>query len=459
MPLWGGRFGSGGPGGDMVAFSSSLGVDLEMAEEDVAGSKAHARMLGAVGILDPGEVTALCDGLDRVLEELRTGAYRPGAELEDVHLAVESRLTELVGEVGKKLHTARSRNDQVATDVRLWLKRRLGTLREALSGLVRALADRAEADRDVLVPGYTHLQRGQPIFLGHHWLAHAWAVQRDCERIDDAARRQDRCPLGACAMAGTPHPIDRVATAAALGFSGPVDNAMDAVSARDHVMEVAAACAIAMVHLSRLAEELVIWSSSEFRLVRLSEAYATGSSIMPQKRNPDAPELVRGKAGRVVGDLTALLVLVKGLPMAYDRDLQEDREQLFDAVLTTTASASITAGCVATLTVQRDRFEEELRGDFLLATELADHLVTRGVAFREAHHVAGRIVGDCEARETDLSGLTLAGLRGFHPAFGDDALEWLDPRRAAERRTSLGGTAPAEIDRQVAALRGWLGPT
>ncbi|MEQ1502798.1 MAG: argininosuccinate lyase [Myxococcota bacterium] len=456
MPLWDGRFG-GGPGADMVAFSSSLGVDLRMAREDVAGSVAHARMLGAVGLLTADEVERLVDGLGRVLGELESGAYLPGPELEDVHLAVESRLTALVGEVGKKLHTARSRNDQVATDVRLWLKSRVPLVRDGLRALIAALCDRVRSDGDALIPGYTHLQRGQPILLGHHLLAHAWAARRDCERLDDALRRQDRCPLGAGAMAGTPHPIDRAMTAAALGFAGPVDNAMDAVSARDHVLEVASACAIAMVNLSRLAEELVVWSSAEFRFVRLSDAYATGSSIMPQKRNPDAAELVRGKSGRVVGDLVALLTLVKGLPLAYDRDLQEDREALFDAVETTAASAGILAGCVATMAIDRDRFEAELAHDFLLATELADHLVTRGVPFRDAHHAAGRIVADCEARGTDLRGLTVASLRAFHPAFGDDALGWLDPRRAAERRTSTGGTAPTEIARQVEALASWLG--
>lgn len=454
MPLWDGRFTSG-PTPEMVAFSSSLAVDLRMVEQDVAGSKAHAEMLAAVGILTADEGRTLVDGLDRVAAELASGVL-PNAEHEDIHLAVEARLTELVGDVGKKLHTARSRNDQVATDVRLWLKGRLVLLRDALRDLVAAFVERAEADRDTLIPGYTHLQRGQPILLGHHWLAHAWAFRRDAERVDDAARRQDRCPLGAGAMAGTPHPIDRHQTAARLGFAGPVENAMDAVAARDHELEVASVCAIAMVHGSRVAEELVLWSTTEFRLIRLSDGYSTGSSIMPQKRNPDAAELVRGKSGRVVGDLVALLTLVKGLPLAYNRDLQEDREPLFDAVDTTIRSAAILAGCLRTLTVDRERFETELVGDFLLATELADYLVTRGVAFRDAHHAAGRIVAECERNGQRLDTLDVEALRLFHPAFGDDALGWLDPRRAVERRDSYGGTAPSEIDRQIRALESWL---
>ncbi len=455
MALWDGRF-SAGPADDMVRFSECLGVDLRMWAEDIAGSKAHATMLGAVGLLAADEVATLLRGLDEVAAELESGAFVPGPEHEDIHMAVEARLTERVGAVGAKLHTARSRNDQVATDVRLWMRSRLGALRGALAELVEALVARVEADGDVLIPGFTHLQRGQPVLLGHHLLAHAWMVRRDAERVDDALKRLDRCPLGAGAMAGTPHPIDRHHSARLLGFSAPVDNAMDAVSARDHLCEATAACAIAMSHLSRQSEELVLWSTSEFALVRLGDGYATGSSIMPQKRNPDAPELVRGKAGRVYGDLTALLTMVKGLPLAYNRDLQEDREALFDAIDTTTACARITAGVWRTLTVRRTRYEAALRGDFFLATELADYLVTRGVPFRDAHHVVGGIVGALEAEGADFTALDLPRLQAFHEAFQADALAWLDPRAAAERRTSFGGTASVEIARQVAALRAWL---
>ena len=456
MALWDGRF-SQGPAEDMVRFSECIGIDLRMAREDIEGSRAHVRMLGEVGLVAPEEVDLLLEGLDRVDEELATGAFVPRPEHEDIHMAVEARLTEIVGPVGAKLHTARSRNDQVATDVRLWMRGALLALRAALADLVGALLDRVEADGEVLIPGFTHLQRGQPVLLGHHLLAHAWMVRRDAERLDDLLKRLDACPLGAGAMAGTPHPIDRHRTAELLGFSAPIENAMDAVSARDHLCEAAAVCAIAMTHLSRQSEELVLWSSREFGLVRLGDAYSTGSSIMPQKRNPDAPELVRGKAGRVIGDLQALLVMVKGLPLAYNRDLQEDREALFDAVDTTTACVRITAGTWRTLEVRGDRYEEALRGDFLLATELADHLVTQGLPFRDAHHVAGRVVAALEAEGEDFSALDLPRLRTFSDHFGDDALSWLDPRGAAERRTSYGGTASSEVRRQVGMLREWAG--
>jgi len=446
------RFG-GETGQEMQRFSSSLAVDLRMAAEDVEGSLAHAAMLARVGLLTAEEGEEMARGLEQIRAELAAGTFCPGDEQEDVHMAVEARLTELVGEAGKKLHTARSRNDQVATDVRLWLKTRLAAVDAALAELIAALLDRALRDGRILMPGYTHLQRGQPILLGHHLLAYAWAVARDRERFRDAGRRLDRSPLGAAAMAGTPHPIDRRLAAELLGFAGVVENAMDAVAARDHEQEVVAACAIAMVHLSRMAEELVLWSSAEFRFVALGEEYVTGSSIMPQKRNPDAAELVRGKSARVLGDLQTLLVLAKGLPMAYNRDLQEDREPLFDAVETTLASLSITAGMWRTLTFRADRFESELAADPSLATELADFLVGEGIPFREAHGIVGRLVRHSEERGIALSALAPEERAAFHKALGKDLSDWLDPRQAAERRTSLGGTAWSEIERQVTLLR------
>lgn len=451
MALWDGRF-SEGPADDMVRFSECIGIDLKMWREDIEGSMAHARGLHRSGLLTTDELTALLAGLEAVGAELASGAFVPTAAHEDIHMAVETRLTEKIGAVGAKLHTARSRNDQVATDVRLWMRSHLTDLQTALEDVVAALVERTKADGDVLMPGFTHLQRGQPILLGHHLLAHAWSVKRDAGRVADALKRLDACPLGAGAMAGTPHPIDRPYTAGLLGFSGPVENAMDAVAARDHQLEAAAACSIAMTHLSRMAEELVLWSTSEFRFVRMGEAYTTGSSIMPQKRNPDAAELVRGKTGRVHGSLNALLVMTKGLPLAYNRDLQEDREALFDAIETTTACARITAGMWRTLSVYRERYEDVLVGDFLLATELADYLAKKGVPFRDAHHVAGRLVSWCEGRGVNFTALTLDVLKEHHPAFEADALEWLHPRSAAERRTSYGGTASSEIQRQVALL-------
>jgi argininosuccinate lyase len=445
---------SGPPGDDMRRFSSSLAVDLRMVEEDVAASIAHAEMLGEAGIIAPEEADRLREGLLQVKEELLSGDYTPGDELEDVHMAVEARLVEVVGEVGKKLHTARSRNDQVATDVRLWLKRRLGRIDAAVVGLIGVLLDRVEVDGEVLIPGYTHLQRGQPILLGHHLLAHAWALDRDRGRLRDAYRRLDRCPLGAGALAGTPHPVDRERTAELLGFAGPVENAMDAVAARDHEQEVAAACAICLGHLSRMAEELVLWSTTEVGFVRLDDAYATGSSIMPQKRNPDAAELVRGKQARVVGDLTALLVLTRALPMGYNRDLQEGREALFHAVLATLDTLEIMGGVFRTLHLQSDRFEEELAGDPLLATELADYLAAAGVAFREAHGAVGRLVRWCEEEGRRLDTLSPEEAGRFHPRLAEAELEeWLDPRRAVERRRSRGGTAPTEVRRQMKLLR------
>ena len=451
MALWDGRF-SGGPAAEMLAFSESLSTDLQMAEEDVQGSIAHATMLGEVGLLQPDEVSALVAGLGQVAEELRAG-WRPGPESEDIHMAVEGRLHEILGPVAGKLHTARSRNDQVATDVRLWLRARLGRLDAALGDLVAVLLDRVESDGRQLVPGYTHLQRGQPIWLGHALLAHAWAFSRDRERVSGAASRNNRSPLGAAALGGTPHPIDRAYTAELLGFDGLVENAMDAVSARDHLLEAVGTCAIAMSHCSRVAEELILWSTAEFRRVRLSDDWSTGSSIMPQKRNPDAAELVRGKTGRVYGALTSLLTLIKGLPLAYNRDLQEDRAALFDAVETTLACVRVLSGCLSSMTVLPG---PSLDGDPLLATEIADFLASQGVPFREAHRVSGQLVLRCEQRGESLSALTLADFQAAHPAFTAEIFGWLRAEAAVERRRSRGGTAWCEIERQVGMLRGTL---
>jgi len=447
-----GRF-NGALDDEMRRFSSSLRLDLELAREDVEGSLAHVRMLGETGVLSAGEAEEIAAALTRIENDLVDGSWTPDANHDDIHMAVEARLTELVGEVGGKLHTARSRNDQVATAVRLWLKRRLGDLDRALCELASILLDRVERDGRTLMPGYTHLQRGQPVLLGHHILAHAWSLARDRERLASVFDRVNRSPLGACAMAGTSHPIDRRSTACALGFAGVAVNAMDAVSARDHLQEVVAVCAITMAGLSRMAEELVLWSSSEFDFVRLGEAHATGSSIMPQKRNPDGAELIRGKAGRVFGDLQAELVLVKGLPLAYNRDLQEDREPLMDAIAQCESSLRIMAAMWRDLDVNADRFEIELRGDFSLATELADLLVKSGVPFRKAHEIVGSAVRWCEEQGGDLTLLDGGAATRFHEAFPDDLGEWLDARAAAQRKTSLGGTSWSEIQGQLVMLR------
>jgi len=435
------------------AFSSSLEMDLWIAEEDIEGSIAHVTMLGEVGVLSPDESTTLVDGLTGILNELRDGTWTPDESQEDIHMAVEARLTDLVGEVGGKLHTARSRNDQVATDVRLWLRRRLGTLATTVGDLITTLLDRVEADGQALLPGYTHLQRGQPILLGHHLLAHAWALSRDLERIEDVTTRVDRCPLGAGALAGTPHPINRRQTAQILGFSGPIENAMDAVASKDHLQETVAACAICMSTLSRMAEELVLWSSAEFAFIELDECHTTSSSIMPQKRNPDGAELIRGETGVVFGYLQALLTLTKAMPLAYNRDLQHERKPLIESILRTTASVRLLAAMWRELEVWTARFEGELHGDFSLATELADLLVGHGVPFREAHGVVAQAVRWCEEQGGNLTLLDGGEARRFHSDFPSDLGPWLDPRAAVERRTSLGGTASPEIERQSLLLR------
>ncbi len=452
MALWDGRF-KGGPAEEMLQFSESLGTDLQMAAEDITGSKAHVTMLAAVGLLTQSEADQICSGLQTVLSELVDGTFTPSITSEDIHMAVEERLGLHIGDLAGKLHTARSRNDQVATDVRLWLRSRLDALIEQLDALVSALTDAVERDGKTLIPGFTHLQRGQPVLLGHHLLAYAWCFRRDRDRARDARVRLNQCPLGAAAMAGTPHPIDRHQTAQLLDFDAPTENAMDSVAARDHLLEVLSVCAIAATHLSRFAEELVLWSTSEFRLVTLPEAYTTGSSIMPQKRNPDAAELVRGKSALVIGALSGLLTLVKGLPMAYNRDLQEDRTLLFPAVNTTLGCIGVTTRMVEGWTVHSDRFEDALRHDASLATEIADYLVGKGVPFREAHHVSGQMVQWCEERGGGFELLKVEGLKAFHHALEADVLDWLDPREAIARRKSYGGTAWSEVTRQVALLK------
>jgi argininosuccinate lyase len=438
----------------MGEFASSIEVDLLMVEEDIEGSKAHSQMLGEVGLLSPAEVDKILDGLDTVLLEIRDGVFRPDSGYEDIHMAVEMRLEKLIGVVAGKLHTARSRNDQVATDLRLWLKRHLTRLDHNLVDLLRSILNRIDTDGQVVMPGYTHLQRGQPIFLGHHLLGHAWPIVRDRERLAAALDRIDASPLGSGALAGTPHPIDRHRVAELLGFGGVVENALDGVAARDHLQETASVCAIAMANFSRMAAELILWSSDEFRFLRLDQAFSTGSSIMPQNRNPDSAELIRGKTGRVFGDLVALLTLTKGLPLAYNRDLQEDREAIFDAVSTTSRCASILANLWASAEVIRERFEDELRGDPLLATELADALVDGGVPFREAHQIVGELILRLEREGRGLDTLTPEELSSVHPDFPEDTVSRLDPRQAANRRTSFGGTSWSEIERQRQLLLG-----
>ena len=452
MPLLRDRF-DGQLGELMQRFSSSLQIDLQMLDEDIQGSTAHAQMLGETGIISKQESTALCDGLARVRQDLASGDWVPGDDLEDVHMAVEARLSELLGEVAGKLHTARSRNDQVATDLRLWLKTRLRRLDGALLNLLSVLLDRVERDGSTVLPGYTHLQRGQPILFGHHLLAYAWPLSRDLSRLSDAAHRFDECPLGACAMAGTSFPIDRHRTAELLGFSIPTENAMDSVAARDHVQEVAAACSILSCNLSRMAEEIILWSSTEFAFVRLSDACSTGSSIMPQKRNPDAAELIRGKSASVLGHCTTLLALPRSQPLAYNRDLQQDREALFAAVDTTTDCVLVMTEIWRDLSIASKRYEADLVGDPCLATEVADELTRGGLPFRTAHSVAARLVRRCESQGCTLDRLAEDQLEAVYEGLADVVSRLGSPRDAAERRRSHGGSSSSEITRQVDVLR------
>jgi argininosuccinate lyase len=413
-------------------------------------------MLAARGILGAEEAGALEKGLREVEREIESGAWEPDPALEDIHMNVESRLAELAGPVAGKLHSGRSRNDQVATDLAAWMRDACLEVRAALLGLRRALVERAEREVEVVLPGYTHLQRAQPVRLAHHWLAHAQALSRDDARLADARARMGLCPLGAGALAGSSLPLDREATARELGFDAPNPNSLDAVAARDSAIELVAALAILMVNLSRLAEELVLWSSSEFGFVELDDAFATGSSLMPQKKNPDGAELVRGKTGRVVGALTGLLVTMKGLPLAYNRDMQEDKEPVFDAVETALGSLGVLAGTLRSLRVDAEAMRAAASDPMLLATDLAEHLVRSGVPFREAHEIVGRLVGHAVAAGTPLDRLPRAKLVELHPAFDVDPAELFSVERSLEARTGIGGPARDAVVGAAAAARAAL---
>jgi argininosuccinate lyase len=456
-PTWGGRFAEP-PDAVALRFTASVDVDRRLGPDDVAGSIAHVRMLGAQGIVSAEDAAALVAGLERIAGEIERGEMVWQAAREDVHMNVEARLSALVGApLAGRLHTARSRNDQVATDLRLWTRRACGDTRARIDALLAVLHARASDTVDVLLPGYTHLQRAQPMRLAHHLLAWCEMLDRDHGRLGDAARRLSECPLGAGALATTTFPIDRDATARALGFDRPSRNSIDAVGDRDFLVEVLAALAGTAVHLSRVAEELVLWSSAEFGFVAMADAWTTGSSMMPQKKNPDVAELVRGKTGRVVGDLVALLVTLKGLPLAYNRDLQEDKAPLFDAFDSVDACLEALAGAIETARFDADRMREALRRGHVDATEVADHLAARGVPFREAHHVAGRLVARAHVAGVALPDLGLDAFRAEHPAFDESVFRALDPEVAIERRDVPGGPARrhvlAAIDELGARLR------
>ncbi len=450
--LWGGRF-KKPLAEEALRFSSSFSVDKRLWRQDILGSIAHAIMLGECGILSPKEAQTILQGLRALYRDIETGKEPLEGPDEDIHSFVERKLRERIGEVAGKLHTARSRNDQVATDFRLWCREAVRELMERLLELQEALLSQAERHIDTLLPGMTHLQHAQPVRLAHHLLAHFWAFQRDLERLGDLMPRLNVSPLGAAALAGSGLPINPKRTAELLGFTATAPNSMDAVSDRDFACELVFACALTMVHLSRLAEEIVLWSTSEFGFVTLDDAWCTGSSIMPQKRNPDVAELVRGKTGRVVGALVNLLTVLKGLPLAYNRDLQEDKAAVFEAVDTTGASLSVMAKVVATVTFHAERMRKALERDFSTATDLADYLVQKGIPFREAHRIVGQIVLHLSEQGKGLEEATLEKLRWFSDAFDADALSLLHPEASVERRLELSGTAKSSVRRQLRRAR------
>jgi argininosuccinate lyase len=450
--MWGGRF-AGGPAAVMREINASIAVDKRLWREDVAASKAHAAMLGGQGILSAEEAAAIADGLDRISKEYAAGRLVEDPALEDIHMHVEQRLTELIGPVAGKLHIARSRNDQVATDFRLFVRTCIDEAVAGIDALEDALLTRAEEHAATVMPGFTHLQSGQPVTVGHHLMAYVAMLARDRSRFTDARARMNESPLGSAALAGTGFPIDREAVAEALGFDRPAANSIDAVSDRDFAVDYLHAAALCSVHLSRLAEEIVLWASQPFGFVKLPDAWSTGSSIMPNKRNPDAAELVRGHSARVIGDLVALLVLLKGLPLAYAKDLQDDKPPLFDAHDLLALSLAAMAGMVAELKFVPERMRAAAAAGHATATELADWLASQGLPFREAHHIAGRAVAVAEAAGKALDELSLAELQAVDQRIGEEVLQLLSVETAVKARRSAGGTAPDRVAEAIAAAR------
>jgi len=438
----------------MERINASIDIDRRFHAQDIAASQAHAAMLARQGIITPEDGAAIHEGLERVRQEIERGEFPFSTALEDIHMNVEARLTDLIGAPAGRLHTARSRNDQVATDFRLWVRDALDGLDLAIRDLQAALIDQAEAEADSVMPGYTHLQAAQPVTFGHHMLAYVEMLGRDRGRLADCRRRLNESPLGAAALAGSSFPIDREQTAAALGFDRPMANSLDAVSDRDFALEFLAGAAILAVHLSRFAEELVLWCSDGFRFVELSDAFTTGSSIMPQKKNPDAAELVRGKSGRVIGNLSALLIVLKGLPLTYGKDMQEDKEPVFDAVDTLALCLAATSGMVRDMKPRREALRRATAAGFLTATDLADWLVrVLGLPFREAHHITGALVARAEALGQGLADLPLAEMQAIEPRVTQDVYSVLSVDRSVASRTSLGGTAPERVRAAARAAR------
>ncbi|MFL4995526.1 MAG: argininosuccinate lyase [Microvirga sp.] len=451
--MWGGRF-SSSPSALMEAINASIGFDKRLASQDIQGSIAHSTMLAKQGIIAESDRDAIHQGLQRVLGEIESGSFTFSTALEDIHMNVESRLREIVGDPAARLHTARSRNDQVATDTRLWVREAHDRTDEQLTILIKALLDKAEAHAATVMPGFTHLQSAQPVTFGHHLMAYVEMFGRDRSRFQDSRRRLNECPLGAGALAGTSFPIDRHMTAKALGFDGPTRNSLDTVSDRDSLLEFMAAASICAIHLSRLAEETIIWMSAPFGFVRLPDRWTTGSSMMPQKRNPDAAELVRGKSGRVVGSLVSLLTVMKGLPLAYAKDTQEDKEPLFDAADTLEIVLAATTGMIQDLEPVPERMAAVAGAGFSTATDLADWLVrSLNIPFRDAHHVTGRIVSEAEKRGCTLEALPLEVMQAVEPKLHQGIYDVLGVENSVRSRTSFGGTSPVRVGEQVAWWR------
>ena len=428
-------------------FNSSIGFDCRMYRQDITGSMAHAAMLGATGILPKADADTLIDGLQTVLDDLGSGKLQFDPACEDIHMFVEQVLTERLGDVGKKLHTARSRNDQVALDLRMYLREQCDAISGQVKTLIEALVDRAAEYKSAIMPGYTHLQRAQPITFGHHLMAYAMMLLRDRSRLSDCRKRMNRSPIGCCALAGTTYPTDRAMEAAQLGFDGICMNSLDGVSDRDFCAEFLSAVSILMMHLSRLSEELILWTSWEFGFVELSDAYTTGSSIMPQKKNSDMAELIRGKTGRVYGDLVGLLTMLKGLPMAYNKDMQEDKEGVFDACDTVSMCLPVMTGMIETMTAKPEAMKKAAQRGFINATDLADYLVRKGLPFRSAYKISGAIVGDCVKSGAVLEELPLETYQQYSDLFDSDVYEAIDLTACVEKRTSAGG--PAKVQEQI----------
>lgn len=447
--MWGGRFASG-PAAIMEEINASIDFDKKLYKEDIRGSAAHAAMLAAQGIISAADYDEIEKGLKTILAEIDSGKFNFSRELEDIHMNIEARLAELIGSAAGRLHTARSRNDQVALDFRLWVREETDKTIESIKHLIVTLLQRAEKEVETLMPGFTHLQVAQPITFGHHLMAYVEMFGRDLSRMQDARERMNESPLGAAALAGTSFPTDRFMTAKALGFREPTRNSIDSVSDRDFALEFLSAASICATHLSRLAEEIVIWSTAQFNFIRLSDSFSTGSSIMPQKKNPDAAELVRAKTGRINGSLIALLTIMKGLPLAYSKDMQEDKEQVFDAAQSLELSLAAMTGMIGDLSVNQNVMKKAAGSGFSTATDLADWLVRQlGLPFREAHHVTGHAVALAEKKQCDLSDLTLDDLKTIHPDITADVFDVLSVEKSVQSRKSYGGTAPQEVCHQI----------